>query len=123
MSPSAARTPRPEAEQKPTPTPRTDELGYSALRFDAHVTACFSVVARAEPGVMPRVMELFAKRGLVPSSWHSATSDRAGLDGENGGELTIDIQMRGLALETADFIAARLRRLADVEIVLTSQKR
>ena len=39
---------------------------------------------------MPRVLELFAKRGLVPSSWHSATS---GLDDS---ELTIDIQMRGM---------------------------
>ena len=66
---------------------------------------------------MPRVLELFAKRGLVPSSWHSATS------GADNGELTIDIQMRGMPAETADFIAARLRQIADVELVLTSQKR
>jgi acetolactate synthase small subunit len=79
--------------------------------------ACFSVHARAEPGVMPRVLELFAKRGLVPSSWHSATS---GVDED---ELTIDIQMRGMPEELADFIAARLRQMADVETVLTSQKR
>lgn len=65
---------------------------------------------------MPRVIELFAKRGLVPSSWHSATSGA-------GDELTIDIQVRGMAMETADFIAARLRQIADVETVLTSQKR
>jgi len=38
-------------------------------------------------------------------------------------ELTIDIQMRGMAPETADFIAARLRQIPDVELVLTSQKR
>ena len=37
---------------------------------------------------MPRVLELFAKRGLVPSNWRSAVSggDRAGL--------TIEIEMR-----------------------------
>jgi hypothetical protein len=70
---------------------------------------------------MPRVLELFAKRGLVPSSWHSATGGPL----ENGveSELTIDIQMRGMAAETADFIAARLRQIPDVELVLTSQKR
>ena len=34
-------------------------------------TACFSVVARAEPGVLPRVIELFAKRGLVPTRCHA----------------------------------------------------
>jgi len=32
--------------------------------YDPSVTACFSVHAHAEPGVMPRVLELFAKRGL-----------------------------------------------------------
>jgi hypothetical protein len=53
----------------------------------------------------------------VLSSWHSATS------GTDGGELTIDIQMRGMSQELADFVAARLRQMADVETVLTSQKR
>jgi acetolactate synthase small subunit len=81
------------------------------------VAACFSVHARAEPGVMPRVLELFAKRGLVPSAWHSATC------GRDGSELTIDIQMRGLERETTDYIAACLRQIASVEVVLTSEKR
>jgi hypothetical protein len=31
--------------------------------------------------------------------------------------------MRGMEPETADFIAARLRQIPDVELVLTSQKR
>ena len=39
----------------------------TAADDDLPATACFSVHARAEPGVMPRVLELFAKRGLVPS--------------------------------------------------------
>jgi acetolactate synthase small subunit len=86
-------------------------------RQQSRQAACFAVQARAEPGVMPRVLELFAKRGLVPSSWHSATS------GADNSELTIDIQMRGMAEELADFLAARLRQMADIEAVLTSQKR
>ena len=77
-------------------------------------TACFSVHARAEPGVMPRVLELFAKRALVPSSWHSTVA---------GGELTIDLQMRGMERELAGYVAACLRQIADVEVVLTSEKR
>jgi hypothetical protein len=76
-------------------------------------TACFSIYARAEPGVMPRVLELFAKRGLVPSLWQSSTS------GGDRSQLTIDIQMRGLAHETADYIAACLRQIAFVEAVAT----
>src|SRR6202163_1768164 len=84
---------------------------------DPSLTACFSVHAHAEPGVMPRVLELFAKRGLVPSSWHSSTN------GVDDGELTIDIQMRGMERELADYVAACLRQIADVEVVLISQKR
>jgi hypothetical protein len=112
MSSSAARSPRPETSHQTS----SRETG----RSEARRAACFSVHAKAEPGLMPRVLELFAKRGLVPSSWHSATGGRL----ENGveSELTIDIQMRGMAPEAADFIAARLRQIPDVELVLTSQK-
>ena len=52
---------------------------------------------------MPRVLELFAKRGLVPSSWRSATA------GTNEAELTIDIQMRGLGSEATAYLASCLR--------------
>jgi len=79
-------------------------------------TACFSLHARAEPGVMPRVLELFAKRGLVPSAWRSSTS------GADQSELTIDIQMQGLGDEATDYIAACLRQIVCVEVVLTSQR-
>jgi hypothetical protein len=81
-------------------------------------TACFSVHAHAEPGVMPRVLELFAKRGLVPSAWHSTV---CGTDTDEA-ELTIDIQMRGLGRDLMDYIAACLRQVAYVEVVLTSEK-
>jgi acetolactate synthase small subunit len=80
------------------------------------VTACFSVHAHAEPGVMPRVLELFVKRGLVPSAWHSATN------GTDRAELTIDIQMRGLDRDLTDYIAACLRQITFVEVVLTSEQ-
>jgi len=76
-------------------------------------TARFSIHARAEPGVMPRVLELFAKRGLVPSRWESATF------GDDDSELTIDIQTRGLRRETVDYIAACLRQIVFVKVVLT----
>ena len=83
---------------------------------DLPATACFSVHARAEPGVMPRVLELFAKRGLVPSSWHSPTC------GADQQALTIDIQMRGLGRDVTDYLAACLRQITFVEVVLTSEK-
>ena len=83
---------------------------------DLPLTACFSVHAHAEPGVMPRVLELFAKRGLVPSAWHSTVS------GTDQRSLTIDIHMRGLERDLMDYIAACLRQIAYVEVVLTSEK-
>jgi acetolactate synthase small subunit len=81
---------------------------------ESQPTACFSVHAAAEPGVMPRVLELFAKRGMVPTSWHSRVA---------AGELTIDVQMRGLDGATAAYIAACLRQVTSVTAVLTSENR
>ena len=75
-------------------------------------TTFFSVQARAEPGVMPRVLELFAKRGLVPELWHSAVA-------RPGSRLTIDIEVAGLG-DTAEYVANCLRRIAGVDVVLTA---
>jgi hypothetical protein len=78
---------------------------------EAAFPVCFSVHARAEPGVMPRVVELFAKRGLVPQKWHSTAA---------GSALTIDVQMNGLGRDLADYIARCMRQIVGVEAVLTS---
>ena len=77
-------------------------------------TFCFSVQAAAEPGVMPRVLGLFAKRNLVPERWVS------GVDGQ--GTLTIDLQVAGLDGAATAYIARCLRELAYVRTVLTSEK-
>ena len=80
----------------------------------APLTVCFSVQARAEPGVMPRVVELFAKRGLVPQQWHSTAS---------GSALTIEVQIGGLGRDLAGYIARSMRQIIGVETVLTSETR
>jgi acetolactate synthase small subunit len=85
----------------------------SAFRPESRSTACFSVHASVDPGVMPRVVELFAKRGLVPSSWISRVS---------GSELTIDLQLADLDAETAHYIARCLRQIVAVDVVLVSEK-
>ncbi|WP_282607464.1 hypothetical protein [Pelagibius sp. Alg239-R121] len=78
---------------------------------------CFSIHAVAEPGVMPRVLELFAKRNLVPNRWHSDVTGPANRD------LSIDLQVGGLDSKTADYVARCLRQVYGVETVLTSEKR
>ena len=77
---------------------------------------CFAIHAQAEPGVMPRVLELLAKRGLIPLRWHA---DRVGPD---QAELAIDMQVTGLERATSDYIARCLRQIYGVETVLTSEK-
>ena len=79
-----------------------------ALRF----TAWFSVHARPEPGVMPRVLELFAKRGLVPLHFLGAASDTT---------LTIEVRIGGLGRDTVDYIARCMRQIAGVKAVLTAE--
>lgn len=77
------------------------------------LTAAFSVQAHADPGVMPRVVELFAKRGLVPHKWQSTAM---------GSLLTIDVQIGGLDPDLADYIARCMRQITGVEAVLTSNR-
>lgn len=82
-------------------------------------TQCFSVQALAEPSVMPRVLEQFAKRGLIPTAWHSVCQRP-----EVGDlELTIDIQVEDLDATDAALIAAGLRQIVSVQSVLTAEKR
>ena len=76
-------------------------------------TVSFSVQARAEPGVMPRVLELFAKRGLVPLRWNSAAA-------APGLSLAIDIEVGGLDRDAADYVARCMRQIAGVDLVLTA---
>jgi len=89
----------------------------STTDFRSNPVWCFSVFAAPEAGVMPRVLEFFAKRGLVPSRFHGDVID----SGSAG--LVIDVHVGDLASETANHIAACLRELVHVERVLTAVKR
>ena len=77
---------------------------------------CFSLRAEAEPGLLPRVIEIFAKNGMVPSRWHS---DMLGPQNE---ELTIDIQVAGLTRSRAEYLARCMNQIYGVHTVLISDK-
>jgi acetolactate synthase small subunit len=100
----------------PEPLTRPSLRPVATLNL-APQTFCFSVLATAEPGVMPRVLNLFAKRGLVPNRWHSQVA------GRQDRELSIDIQVEGLSPKLGQYIARCLDQLQDVHMVLTSEKR
>ncbi|WP_241503807.1 hypothetical protein [Ferruginivarius sediminum] len=95
---------------------RSPEQQNSVTSEDRRIT-CFSLRAAVEPGVMPRVLELFAKRNLVPDRWHSDVVGTA------RDELSIDLQVSDLTPETGAYIARCLRQIWGVEAVLTSEKR
>ena len=93
----------------PTDTPASQAPGAGrAQRFH------FAVYALPEPCVMPRVLEQFAKRDLVPTRWHSAV-----VDGPDA-ELQIDVQVDNLEAETGHYIARCLSALVNVNDVVTS---
>jgi hypothetical protein len=98
------------------PMPQLSAPAIEPRPFDPATTACFSIVACADAGVMSRVMELFAKRGLVPTSWHSR------LGGFRDDELSIDVQVRGMMRAESDYVAACLRQIPTVDCVLTSER-
>ena len=77
-------------------------------------TMCFSLQADIDPGTLPRVLELFAKRGLVPNSWISRTEGTA--------DLSIDVQIDAMEWQQAELLAASMRQIPMVRTVLTSQR-
>ena len=106
-----------------SPESPSDRSTRAATAYCDAGTVCFSIQAAAEPGVMPRVLELFAKRNLVPERWVSgvhgpAESHRA----DRAAELMIDLQVAGLSRQDRDYLARCLAQIADVRSVLTSDK-
>ena len=92
--------------------------GAQPVEAAAPCTFCYSIHADATPGVMPRVLALFAKRSLVPSRWVSGVHEPLG----DRGELVIDLQVDGLDPQASAYLARCLAQLADVRSVLTSEK-
>jgi hypothetical protein len=102
-------------DPSPLSVPRFRD-GRRTVPLPAAETHCFAVRAMVAPGILPRVLELFAKRNLVPTKWHSAVIGAA------KDELQIDLQMEGIDSELAGYIARCLRQIYGVDSVLTSAK-
>ena len=77
-------------------------------------TFCLAVRTVADPGILSRLIEVFAKRGMVPTKLFSVAT---GAD-----ELTVDLQVAGLDADLGAIIANQLRSQVGIETVLTSVK-
>lgn len=89
------------AEESTPPNPETSDA------------ARFFVSGAAEPGMAPRVLELFAKRGLVPDAFHARVA---------GDRQTIEIRAIGMAPDLAAYIGRRLRQIVQIDRVLVSRE-
>ncbi len=87
----------------------------SSAARPAAETWCFAVQAEASPGLMARVLELFAKRNLVPGRWHANVPP-------GSSDLTMDIQVGEIDRELAHYIASCMRQIVGVSAVLVSVK-
>ena len=83
--------------------------------------ACFSVLTEADPSAVPRVLEIFAIRDLIPSQIYVTRSGDENVRSLES-ELTIDIQVSGVGRDASEAIARKLRAIICVHSVLTSER-
>lgn len=86
---------------------RLAAVPHAATSVDT-VAARFLIVAKADPGLLPRLLEPFAKLGQVPTRVHASR------ESGDGSELTVDLRITGLAPRTAELIEFGLRRVLGV---------
>jgi hypothetical protein len=75
-------------------------------RNSSTVRYCFE--ADVEPAVLPRALELFAKRGLVPARVFAQAADD---------QLSVEIEVEGLAADTAEHVGRCLGLIVGVRAV------
>jgi|GEM_PF-1251517 len=73
----------------------------------------FSVIADADPGTLPRVLELVAKRGLVPLALVSRLVDDT---------LTIEMEVGGMVRAESDHVGQCLRQIPMVARVTLGER-
>ena len=78
--------------------------------------ACFSVMADADAGTLPRILEVFAKLGLLPSRLYATE------EFQPERHLLVDLQVAGIDKTKAGQLAANLQSMVVVRRVLTSER-
>lgn len=102
------------AQPEPHPSHAVD-AGRHLAPLAGDVFHCYAVIAEPDPSVLPRALQYIAKRGLVPYRCHAT------LEGRDGEELVIDLQVGGMDQSTADHVGECLRQIIGVNSVLTSR--
>ena len=95
-----------------------DTAGLATLLTRSPDRYCYDVTALADPGVLPRLLELFAKRGLVPGEV-SAYRDHQG--GDDDDTLSISVSAGGVDRMAAEHIAQCMAQVVGVVAVAFRQ--
>ncbi len=77
------------------------------------VHAFFFVTAEADPGMLTRLLEPFAKLGLTPHRVHAST------EAGDGREFTADLRVCEVTGRTAHLVDKALRRIVGVRSVIS----
>lgn len=80
---------------------------------DPNRCVAFLVQADADPGTLPRVLELIAKRGLVPLSLSSRLT---------GDSLDVEIEVAGMVRAESDHVGNCLRQIPMVARVTVTER-
>jgi hypothetical protein len=78
-----------------------------------HASVRFSLVADAEPGLLPRLLQPFAKRHLTPDRFESRSA---------GGAVRVEIAMHAMPAEMVHLVEGNLRQTVGVQSVSSSQE-
>ena len=79
---------------------------------------CFSISAKADPSVLPRILDIVAMFDRIPERCHCSR-----LDHEADRPLMIDLQIADLSENDVHLIEKKLERLILVTQILCSEKR
>jgi hypothetical protein len=82
---------------------------------------CYGVSADPSPGLLPRVLEFVAKRGLVPLAVHASRCVERDVEGV-ADTLSVDLQVEGLEPDAARHVGECLRQIVGVRHVAMSRR-
>jgi acetolactate synthase regulatory subunit len=82
---------------------------------------CYGVSADPSPGLLPRVLEYVAKRGLVPLAVHASRCVERGAQGVED-TLSVDLQVDGLDPDAAQHVGNCLGQIVGVRHVAMSRR-
>jgi acetolactate synthase regulatory subunit len=82
---------------------------------------CYGVSADPSPGLLPRVLEFVARRGLVPLAVHASRGVERSAHGVED-TLSVDLQVDGLDSDTARHVGNCLGQIVGVRHVAMSRR-